>query len=77
MPFVSTVQRACAYPPGCATFATGLVANVLGVKLAKAVGVGAFAVLAVLAKKLGFLIVLPFVAVGAFFRRLFRQKPAQ
>ena len=73
---MSTVQRACAYPPDRATFATGLVAGVLGVKLAKAVGVGAFAVLAVLAKKL-FLIVLPFVAVGAFFRRLFRQKPAQ
>ena len=52
----------------------GLVAGVLGVKLAKAVGVGAFAVLSVLAKKLSFLIVLPFVAVGAFFRRLFRRK---
>ena len=74
---MSTVQRACAYPPDRATFATGLVAGVLGVKLAKAVGVGAFAVLAVLAKKLGFLIVLPFVAAAAFFRRLFRQKPAQ
>jgi uncharacterized membrane-anchored protein len=54
----------------------GLVAGVLGVKLAKAVGVGAFAVLSVLAKKLSFLIVLPFVAVGSFFRRLFRRKPA-
>jgi uncharacterized membrane-anchored protein len=52
----------------------GLVAGVLGVKLAKVAGVGA---LAVLGKKLGFLIVLPFVAAGSFFRRLFRRKPAQ
>jgi hypothetical protein len=51
----------------------GLVAGVLGVKLTKAVGVGAFAVLA---KKLGFLIVSPFAAAGAFFRRIFRRKPA-
>jgi uncharacterized membrane-anchored protein len=54
----------------------GLVAGVLGVKLAKAIGIGGLAVFAVLAKKLGFLIVLPFVAVGSFFRRLFRRKPA-
>jgi uncharacterized membrane-anchored protein len=55
----------------------GLVAGVLGVKLAKAVGVGAFAALAVFAKKLGFLLILPFAAAGSSVKRLFKRRPTQ
>jgi uncharacterized membrane-anchored protein len=52
----------------------GVLATVLGVKYGKAATAGFIAVALLLLKKAGFLVVVPFLALGALFKRVFGRK---
>jgi len=52
----------------------GVLAAVLGVKYGKAATAGLIAIVLVLLKKAGFILIVPFLALGGLFRRLFGRK---
>ena len=52
----------------------GVLATVLGVKYGKAASAGLIAVVLILLKKAWFIVLLPFVALGGLFKRLFGRK---
>jgi hypothetical protein len=52
----------------------GVLATVLGVKYGKAASAGLLAVVLILLKKAWFIVLLPFVALGGLFKRLFGRK---
>ena len=51
-----------------------MLATVLGVKYGKAASAGLLAVVLILLKKAWFIVLLPFVALGGLFKRLFGRK---